>query len=77
MTGDPAILPPKHTLDGYESSKRPPLPRDAATQRKRRADKQMEWAKIRPIFQQLYIDLDMTLRDVINRIDQDYGFRAT
>lgn len=38
---------------------------------------QMEWANIRQPFTYLYIDSNMTLRDTIQRIEEEYNFYAS
>lgn len=45
--------------------------------KRRRPHTAAAWAKIRPAIEHLYIDMDMTLRDVIQTIDKEHGFRAT
>lgn len=35
-----------------------------------------EWASIRPRFEYLYVDLDMTLRDVMAKLETEHGFYA-
>lgn len=54
-----------------------PLPRSSAPPGRRRAHTPMAWARIRPSLKHLYIDLDMTLRDAIQRIAEEHGFHAT
>ena len=36
-----------------------------------------EWERIKPIVQRLYVVEKRLLRDVVNILDQHYGFRAT
>lgn len=68
---------PVHAHTGTEDVEQAQRPKNVKIQKKRRAEKQVEWAKSRPIFKDLYADLDMTLKDVMQKMNQDHGFVAT
>lgn len=38
---------------------------------------QAQWSQIRPLFKHFYVDLDMTLREVMQRLGEEHNFRAT
>lgn len=54
-----------------------PAESKTARPKRRRPHSPTAWAKVRPVIEHLYIDLDMTLRDVMQRIEEDHGLRAT
>lgn len=38
---------------------------------------QSEWNRVRPIIKNLYLDLDLKLREIIQRLEDEHGFYAT
>lgn len=70
-----AMADPKPT--NSKCQKQAPLTPSVTGPKRRRPHAAAAWAKIRPVVEHLYIDLDMTLRDVMERIDEEHGFRAT
>lgn len=45
--------------------------------RRRRSLTRTEWTEMRPHIERLYIEMDMTLRDVMQRLDEEHNFHAT
>lgn len=45
--------------------------------KRRRPLARMEWDKMRPQIENLYIDMDMTLQDVMQRLEEEHDFHAT
>ena len=78
------------TATYYETSRMPDLtvfkpklrkedvmPRGPAASKRRRPYSPSEWTHVRPTVQRLYIDQDLTLRDVMRRMSEEHDFHAT
>lgn len=68
--------PVKLDVKAAKTEASPVLP-DPTPRKRRRPYTRAEWVKIRPILRYLYIDLDMTLQEVMQTLDEQHGFSAT
>lgn len=59
------------------SFKQVPVLSGSSVPKRRPPYTRQEWSKIRPIFENLYIDMDMTLQEVMQVIGDKHGFRPT
>lgn len=55
----------------------PSKPESSNASKRCRPYTQSEWNRVRPIIKNLYLDLDLKLREIIQRLEDEHGFYAT
>lgn len=63
------FMPAAHEVTSLDSA--------LVRQVKRRGYSSYEWAKIFPVLSKLYVDLDMTLPDAMQKLSAEHNFHAT